>query len=146
MTKDTPFTADDVATAKACAQIAREAGDMDALMALGVQDAIQGTVQGQALQARKALMDMTPSEQTERLVGQAYKRFKAEQQKRINADRVAKANAEALDSEVAGLDATDLLNTDFGKGDTATITPEDVNRYGQPINEQQRYLIEKFGL
>lgn len=119
-------------------------GDPALAMDIALRDGIEGTKQGQALQARKLFSRMTPTGMYTWAAGSASAALQTHMENYRPAADAARHRARRVEQEIDSLDGTDPLAPD--EDGNVVITPEATRRWGVPINERQQALIDHYHL
>lgn len=138
------LTTDDTAMANLLMALAFRSGDVNSAMELAHRYNVEGTEQGQALQARQIFSRMTPTGARAWVAGgmetQLAEHMRTHQRQRQRIDQQAQQIADDI-QDMQGGDELARLNA----AREFTID-ESNNRWGVPINEQQQALIDQYQL
>lgn len=138
------LTADDVADANTVMAWANRVGDAWTLLTMAQHYNVEGTREGQALQARKIFSRMTPAGTRAFVAGQSERmlaeHIQTHQQQRERIRRRALERAQRVQDRQAGDEVRRLMERE--RFNASEIDP----RWGIPINDQQRALIDEYDL
>ena len=138
------LTADDVADANTVMAWANRVGDAWTLLTMAQHYNVEGTREGQALQARKIFSRMTPAGTRAFVAGQSERmlaeHIQTHQQQRERIRRRALERAQRVQDRQAGDEVRRLMERK--RFNASEIDP----RWGIPINDQQRALIDEYDL
>lgn len=138
------LTTDDIAMSNLLMALAFRSGDVNSAMELAHRYNLEGTAQGQALQARKLFSRMTPTGARAWVAGgmetQLAEHMNTHQRQRRQID----ANAEQVVNDIRDMQNGDEVARLLSQREF-TID-ETNNRWGVPINEQQQALIDQYHL
>ena len=138
------LTTDDTAMANLLMALAFRSGDVNSAMELAHRYNVEGTEQGQALQARQLFSRMTPTGARAWVAGgmetQLAEHMRTHQRQRQRIDQ----QAQQIADDIQGMQGGDELAR-LNAAQEFTID-ESNNRWGVPINEQQQALIDQYHL
>lgn len=135
---------DDIAMANLLMSLAFRSGDANSAMELAHRYNVEGTSQGQAMQARQIFSRMTPTGARAWVAGgmetQLAEHMHTHRGQRRRVDTTARQVADEIRDMQNGDEVTRLLAQPEFTIDSTN------NRWGIPINEQQQALIDRYGL
>lgn len=138
------LTADDVADANTVMAWANRMGDAFTLLTMAQHYNVEGTREGQALQARKIFSRMTPAGARAFVAGQLERlladHIQNNQQQREQIRKQSERVASRVRNRRGGDELLRMLNERNFRIDNTN------NRWGIPINDQQQALIEEYEL
>ena len=138
------FTADDVADANMIMAMAFRNEDVGTALSIAQKYNEEGTKQGQALQARQVFKRMSPTGIRQWAAGEAERNLaehiQTHTRQKRDVDAAARRVADKIRDMQGGEEALRLASA-------GTYTVDSTNnKWGVPINEQQRALIEQYNL
>lgn len=139
------MSADDIAASNIIMMTAERENDMETMMLMAHRYDIDGTLLGQAMQARKIFSSMSPTQLKMKMAG----KFEAKTKEYMETH---KANTKAIRERAAKI--SKQLETMAGEDEILKLAQGNYSiRYGDydnkwnvPLNERQKALIEKYGL
>ena len=138
------FTADDIADANMIMAMAFRNDDVGTALEIAKKYNMEGTKEGQTLQARKIFKRMSPTGIRQWAAGEAETKLAEHISTHSQQKRDVDAAARRIEEKIADMRSGDEALRLYAAG-TFTIDASN-NRWGIPINEQQQALIDQYNL
>lgn len=138
------FDADDTAEAGAIMNIAFGRGDVQTALDMALKYRVDGKGHATALQSRKMFAGMTPTNVKIKVAGEMEEMLSDYVESHQPRKRRVHREAEKIDEVIRGLTGGDELErmAESGEIDVSQID----NRWGVPLNEKQKHLIDHYKL
>lgn len=136
---------DDVAASNIIMMMAERENDMETLMLMAHRYDLDGTLLGQAMQARKIFSSMSPTQLKMKMAGKFETKTKEYMETHKSNTKAIKERAAKVSKQLESMPGEDEI-LKLAQGNYSIRYGDYDNKWNVPLNERQKALIDKYGL